>query len=193
MTTRKTLLAAVAAAVLSATPLAAQVPIGSLTGPGTTVQGTVGEVFGDKFVLRDNSGAILVKLGPDAVRRIEVQPGERLTVIGKPKGMGSFDAFTLVRENGERIEVRPVPGPMPRSERERRAETRMAPAQISERELRARLAALGYSDVRDIERKPRHFEVTARNPRGERVELHVDYEGSVYKELWLDARRGDRR
>ncbi len=193
MTTRKTLLAAVAAAVLSATPLAAQVPIGSLTGPGTTVQGTVGEVFGDKFVLRDNSGAILVKLGPDAVRRIEVQSGERLTVIGKPKGMGSFDAFTLVRENGERIEVRPVPGPMPRSERERRAETRMAPAQISERELRARLAALGYSDVRDIERKPRHFEVTARNPRGERVELHVDYEGSVYKELWLDARRGDRR
>lgn len=183
MTTRKTLLAA-GAALLFAGPVLAQVPIGSLGGPGTTIQGTVGEVFGNKFVLRDDTGAVLVEAGPEWFRRLEVRPGERLTVIGKPDGTRSFDAFTIVRENGERIEVRPAVGPAPWSGGERRSEARAELARVSEQAIRERLAALGYRDIRKVEHKRSGFEVEGWNARGERVELHLDRDGNIVRERW---------
>lgn len=95
------------------------VPIGALAaGPKLAIAGTVTEVFGNAFILRDDTGAALVEAGPEWFRRIEVTPGERLTVIGEPEGHRRFDAYVIVRQNGERIEVRPLRGPPPWSRRE---------------------------------------------------------------------------
>lgn len=199
MTTRKTLLTA-AAALLVAVPAFGQVPIGSLDSRGVTIQGTVTDVFGNRVILQDQSGRTLVDLGPPHASTLRVAPGERLTVVGEPRENG-FHARTVTREDGTTTTIERGPPPKgdragPRPERtadERGPGRRMEAARVSERELRQRLASLGYTDIREIERKPRHFEVTARNPRGERVELHVDLDGTISKERWLEARRSDRR
>lgn len=199
MTTRKVLLAT--AALLLAAPVAAQTPIGSLDGRGVTIQGTVTDVFGNKFVLRDDSGTTLVEAGPSWYHRLNVHPGERVTVTGRPERSG-FDAFSIVRENGDRIEVRRADGPPPwagsrdwRGERDKRAGgdgRARASIALSDAEVFRTLAAAGYTDFGRIERKRRHVEVETRNRHGERVEVHVDADGQVYKERWL-GRRTDRR
>lgn len=202
MTTRKTLLAAVAATLLAG-PAVAQVPIASLNSRGITIQGTVTEVFGNRVILQDQSGRTLVDLGPPHHSSLRLAPGERITVAGEPRENG-FHARVVTREDGTSVTI--DRGPPPRADRaaprpERRAEergpgARAEAASLTPREVRRlsdRLAQAGYTEIGTFERKPRHIEVTARNPRGERVELHLDAEGNVYKERWLEARRGDRR
>lgn len=197
MTTRKVLLAT--AALLLAAPAAAQTPIGSLDGRGVTIQGTVTDVFGNRVILQDATGRALVDLGPPHGGIQAVKPGDRLTVTGEPRESG-FRARQLTREDGSTVTIER--GPPPRAERRGgpRAEgprhgPRAEPASTApslEQQVRDRLVAAGYTRIGEFERKPRHFEVSARNPSGERVELHVDLAGEVYKERWI-SRRADRR
>lgn len=195
--TPRTLLFATAALLLAA-PAAAQTPIGSLDGRGVTIQGTVTDVFGNRVILQDATGRTLVDLGPPHGGIQAVQPGERLTVTGEPRESG-FRARQLTREDGSTVTIergRPTSDDRRRGPQAdaRRQMTEPAPAALAalEQRVRDRLAAAGYTRIGTFERKPRHFEVTARNPSGERVELHVDLTGEVYKERWL-SRRADRR
>jgi hypothetical protein len=212
-TARNILAAAVLATGVSAAAIAyAQTPIGQLnTVQGITISGTVAEVFGNKFVIEDASGRILVESGPEWYRKIDVTRGEKISVIGRPDG-GSFDAFTIIRADGSRIEVRPPNGPAPWSGGRRAAgDTEMrpqalapntyrgpsmqwkgkkgyGPAHVSPseelpyRDLVAILEKNGYTNIHDADRKKRHYEFDATNRHGERVEVHVDFAGNVYKE-----------
>jgi Bacterial OB fold (BOF) protein len=82
--------------------------------PGVTVTGEVASVVGNDFVLRDNSGEIIVDAGPTWWRRLEIQPGERVTVTGEVSNKsGELDAFSITRSNGSRIDIRPADGPPP--------------------------------------------------------------------------------
>ena len=55
------------------------------------------------------------------------------------------------------------------------AATPTAPAAMSFQQVIDRLAALGFRDIREIERKSdRLYEVEAHNDKGQRVELDVD-------------------
>jgi hypothetical protein len=184
------------AAALAAAPALAQTPIGSLAPGGVTIEGTVTDVFGNRFVLQDPSGRTLVHGGPERYRRLDIRPGERLRVTGRPKHDG-FDAFVIRRENGQEITIRSPEGPPPwaghRERREPRADRPRGPDRHSallapEAVIRA-VEAAGYRVQGQPEAHRRHYEVIALNPRGERVKVHVDFAGQVYRETW-DRGRG---
>lgn len=214
MTQRNMLASAILAIGLTTAAIAyAQTPIGQLnTAQGVTVSGTVADIFGNKFVIEDASGRMLVENGPEWFRKIEVTRGEKITVIGRPDG-GTFEAFTIVRADGTRIEVRPARGPAPWASGQKNAavETpdarpqtppeprgpvgywkkwkgKQGPMHISPseeipyRDIVVMLEKNGYSNIHDADRKKHHYEFDATNRFGERVEVHVDFSGNVYKE-----------
>jgi hypothetical protein len=82
--------------------------------PGVTVSGEVASVVGNDFVLRDNTGEIIVDAGPTWWRRLQIKPGEQVTVTGElSKKSGELNAFSITRDDGSRIEIRPADGPQP--------------------------------------------------------------------------------
>jgi DNA/RNA endonuclease YhcR with UshA esterase domain len=81
---------------------------------GITISGEVVSVVGNDFTLSDGSGEIIVDAGPRWWREINVKPGERVTVVGEvSEKSGEFDAYSITRSNGSRIDVRPAGGPPP--------------------------------------------------------------------------------
>ncbi len=102
-----------AALVVAAAPALADTPIGDLhANPGVRITGTVTHVFGNEFVLEDDTGHVLVDTGPEWYRSHDFAVGEPLTVIGEMDD-GDFDAFTVIRQDGSELTVRPVAGPPP--------------------------------------------------------------------------------
>jgi hypothetical protein len=75
-------------------PSFAQVPIREIQQTqGLTISGVVTAVFGNKFVIDDGTGQILVETGPPWYHQIRINQGEAVTVIGKYDD-NDFDAFT---------------------------------------------------------------------------------------------------
>lgn len=178
-------------------PAATQTPIGAIAPGGIAIEGEVTDVFGNRFVLQDGTGRVLVEAGPDWYHRLDIRQGERLRVTGRPDGR-SFDAFTIRREDGREITIRRAEGSPPwagrqgrearegregRQQRERREE-RQQQGGIDETEARRVAEAAGYRIRGDVERKRRHWEIEAFNPRNERVEIHVDLAGRITREEW---------
>lgn len=218
MTNTTRLLAALALVSVPALA-AAQVEIGSLDPEGgLSIEGRVTDVFGNKFVLEDETGRVLVETGPDWFHTVTVEPGETLTVVGEPDGNG-FAAFSIVRQDGSRIEVRDADGPAPwaggprgrdgeragrpgerRAERgddrgprgERAASERDEAGQSAgiadEQAARTALEAFGFTDIRLDERGRRHFEFDVRDADGRLVELKIDFDG-VVTELEVEDER----
>ncbi|MGE0723310.1 MAG: hypothetical protein AB7O45_02985 [Alphaproteobacteria bacterium] len=221
---RKLALAAILAVPVAAVPVLAQVPIRDATDrAGITISGTVADVFGNKFVLQDDSGKVLVESGPRWRQRVEVKPGEKVSVTGRP-GDGTFEAFSITLADGRKIEVRPTEGPMRGSHGVGhhgahgaghgphggghhgshgqdmrgpgmpgagpggpggygRGPRLMAPSEEKSRsEILDLLRAAGYRDLDDVDRKRHHYEVEAVNRYGEKVEVHVDFAGNIYRE-----------
>jgi len=251
------------AALIGATgQVSAQTAIGELDASSAiTIEGRVTDVFGNKFVLEDESGRVLIETGPSWWRTTEVAVGEQLTIIGRPDASRTFDAFTIRHADGREIVIRTPDMPPPWQERaapdgrlddetrqlQRRADAddqreidaassagidlkqitedagyvfgydvdrkndhyeveaygsdgaevelqidftgnvlrvEMDDPTYDEAGLRQIVEQAGYQWRGDIDRKKKHYEVEAVNARGERVELHVDYSGEIYKEKW---------
>jgi uncharacterized protein YdeI (BOF family) len=101
------------AALTNVSMVQAQVSIRDLQrNSGVSIAGTIRSVVGNEFVLEDGTGQITVDAGPRWYRRIQVAPGERVTVVGE-YDREDFDAYTITRSNGERIQVRSANGPPP--------------------------------------------------------------------------------
>lgn len=81
--------------------------------PGTTISGRVTSVVGNDFILDDGSGQIIVDAGPRWWQQIEISPGEQITVNGELGRGGEFDAFSITRNDGSVIQIRPAQGPPP--------------------------------------------------------------------------------
>lgn len=80
--------------------------------PGVEIEGRVAEVFGNRFVLDDGTGGVLVEAGPPRHHRIDVEVGEAVRMRGEPDAEG-FDAFEITRADGETLRVRPDSGQPP--------------------------------------------------------------------------------
>ncbi|MCK1641714.1 hypothetical protein IVA95_30260 [Bradyrhizobium sp. 157] len=274
----KLLATAVAGWAILASAAMAQVAIDQIRPEGISIKGTVADIFGDKFVLEDKSGRILVQTGPAGPQAAPVKSGETVTVIGVP-GDRTFDARKIVRENGEVAFDAPMPPPRtppgqgvdpgprrpiagsappppgapprppgPRGpagdaglmanqdrdnvlrilkdagltamgepvrhpkhieipartgtgktvivsldrfgrldeiedadrDRERRPTQSISPADA---ERIAREA--GYTIREAPEQRKHHFEILATNAKGETLELHIDFGGNIYKQVWV--------
>lgn len=259
------LLAVIAAGGIALASAAwSQVQIGQLSSDGISIKGKVADLFGDKFVLDDGSGRILVQTGPGGPPSLPVTTGEIVTVVGLPRDR-NFDARKIQRENGDVIFAAPQPAPgsgpvgmapppdarapePPRGpavdaryaitdresvqrvlkdagvtplgepvrhskhieipgrtasgkevivsldrfgrldeiedadhDKDRAAERRSIGAAEAERLARE----AGYSPRLPIEQRKKHFEILATNAKGETMELHMDFGGTIYKRIWL--------
>lgn len=95
------------------TKLSAQTPIENLENrEGITISGEITSVVGNNFVVNDGSGEVIVDAGPRWWHQLDLTTGESITVVGE-MDEGEFDAFSLTRENGEEINIRPSEGPPP--------------------------------------------------------------------------------
>lgn len=98
---------------LNGLPAIAQVPIGELgREPGTTISGTVRAVFGNEFILDDGTGQVIVDAGPHWYHTVILREGEHLTVVGEYDDY-DFDAYRIIRRNGEVIFIQDGEGPPP--------------------------------------------------------------------------------
>ena len=267
---------AVAGCAILATAAMAQVAIDQVRPEGISIKGTVADIFGDKFVLEDKSGRILVQTGPAGPQAAPVRSGETVTVIGVP-GDRTFDARKILRESGEIAFDAPPPppreptgagvdpgprrliggsapppppgappgprgaagdrGPMAGQDRENvlrilkdagltamgepvrhpkhieipaRTGTgktvivsldrfgRLDEIEDADRDRERRPAqSIGPTDAERIareagysireapEQRKHHYEILATNAKGEILELHMDFAGNIYKQVWV--------
>jgi uncharacterized protein YdeI (BOF family) len=89
------------------------VGIGQLASTDNVViDGTVEQVFGNKFLLKDNTGVALVDTGPRSHATRTFVVGERLKVRGKLDN-SEFEARQITRADGAMETIRPDRGPPP--------------------------------------------------------------------------------
>lgn len=148
-----------------------------------TLRGTVEEVFGNSLLLETSEGRRLVETGPPDKVDIRVEKGEEVSVTGRTKN-GKFEAIELVAADGTRDVIRPAEGPPPWAGKKgaKEKEGKGKANRLTWREasdLVANLESKGYSDIREVEIKPQHVEVDARDQNGRKVELHVNRDGRV--------------
>ena len=77
-----------------------------------TIKGTVAEIYGNKFVLQDDSGKALIETGPGGEDGKLVTANEPVTVQGRFDD-GFVHASYLVRQDGQTESLAPRHGPPP--------------------------------------------------------------------------------
>lgn len=183
-------------ALFSATALA-QTDIDAITTEDTvTIRGEVTGVWGNDFVLRDDSADILVEAGPNWYHEIAIEAGETLEVTGQQQGE-RFSAFTIERPNGQVIRVRPESGQAPWAGRREAApaeDTAQAPPPAAES---GQTAGEGPAD-RAQPSAPRHSHGMSRDDVERALSIALDYgfasfdeveyegDGIIEVEGWLD-------
>ena len=76
------------------------------------IQGQILNIFDDELILNSGLRSILVDIGPSWYSSINLELGEQVTVIGEADDE-DFDAFSIIRSNGEIISIRDPQGPPP--------------------------------------------------------------------------------
>ncbi len=79
---------------------------------GIAISGQIRSVVGNKFILDDGTGQVIVDAGPRWYHQLNFTPGERVTVVGKYDD-DDFDAYTITRSTGEVIRIREAGAPPP--------------------------------------------------------------------------------
>ena len=87
-------------------------PIGSVKDGSAALKGQVADVFGDKFVLADDTGRALVETGPAARGAVLVKAGETVTVQGR-FDHGTLHAAVLSHADGRQDALDAGPGGPP--------------------------------------------------------------------------------
>ncbi|GAK72994.1 hypothetical protein RRU01S_29_01110 [Agrobacterium rubi TR3 = NBRC 13261] len=88
-------------------------PVAISTVPATglvTIKGTVAEIYGNKFILQDESGRALVETGPAGEDGDLVAKNEAVTVQGRADD-GVVHASYLIRQDGQAESIGPQGGP----------------------------------------------------------------------------------
>jgi hypothetical protein len=180
----------VAAGLLAATFAIAQVPIGQVGPDGVTLKGRVAETFGEKFILEDDSGRILVEMRTAVGQVPALRTGETLVVTGLPKDR-VMDARRVARENGEVIFTdtkdaglaAPLPAhPLPDAAVQRLPSTPIPSASsLRADDISRFLRSLGLTAVGQPERKRKHIEIPARSGAGAEVIVSLDQFGRLWE------------
>ena len=139
-----------------------------------TASGEVTEVFAHRFVVRTDQGSILADLGPGGAGQVTLAPGDRVELSGtrKPSEL-KVSRLTL---GGRTVEIA--------HGKQERPDGRHAPAPDDRgaTDPAAALAAVadkGWQVVAAPRRKPKHFEILARDPTGSLAEFHVGLGGDI--------------
>ncbi len=129
-------------------------------------RGRVAEIFGDKFILQDDTGRALVELGPRAHQEELVDVGKDVVVEGCFKH--GFIHATALTTRGRRRTLARKAGP-----------GKHHAAEYSRAIVLAAAAKAGFSDARIIDAKKHHAEVIAKDKTGVEYELHIEFDGKL--------------
>lgn len=132
------------------------------------IDGTVREIFGNKFILENASGRTLIETGPEGRELVRVAVGDQVTIEGRARD-GFTHASAIVLANGRRIVLAGPPGPGP------------GPA-FDQRVVLDAASRAGFSDARIVDVKKRHAEVAANDAAGKPWELHIEFDGRIRKQ-----------
>ncbi|WFU11912.1 hypothetical protein QA646_26400 (plasmid) [Rhizobium sp. CB3090] len=77
-----------------------------------TVKGKVAEIYGNKFIVQDDSGRALIETGPAGDNGKLVSIGEPVSVQGR-FDQGFLRARYIIHQDGKTDVLRPPPGPPP--------------------------------------------------------------------------------
>lgn len=151
------------------------------------LSGVVQHVFAHRFTLQSGDQTHLADLGPKGVEAFPLIAGALVTLEGERRP--SEIKVTRIGAEGRdpvRIEHKKPhhgPGPAPA-----RSDAAADPARALSAVIRA-----GWAVTGEPRRRPKHFEVLARQGEGEWRELHVDFAGSIYKQKLADLAKWGRR
>lgn len=190
----------IAATILSA-PVGlalAQVPLEGLS--STVIEGRVGEVFGNRFILEDESGRVLVEAQGELPDGVVIGTGDQLVIVGSDTPNG-FLANAISREDG--TELLGAPRPQSPAATPAGAPALPAPAMpaptngpaqgaaLDEAGALAAVEAMGFADARIKERGRDHFEYEALDADGRQVDVEIRLDGTLRKlDVDDDARSG---
>ena len=130
------------------------------------VTGTVAALFAHRFTLDTAAGPVLADLGPRGAALIALAPGEAVTLTGERKP--SEIKVTSVRRGTQSVDI-------PHGDKG----GDLAPVPVAP--VLAAVERAGLRPVGEPRRKPKHFEVLARDAEGRHHELHVEFDGTVRK------------
>jgi hypothetical protein len=128
-----------------------------------TLSGTVADVFAHRFTLETDTGTVLADLGPKGAERIALATGDAVSITGERKP--SEIKVTRLTRGGETLDLSHDKGPD------------HPPA--DPKPVLAAVEQAGLTPLGEPRRKPKHFEVLARDADGAHHELHVEFDGTL--------------
>jgi hypothetical protein len=142
-----------------------------------TLKGTVADIFAQRFVLATSDGRVLADLTPRGADQVRLREGDEVEIFGERRP-SEVKVMRVLLRDGRAIRIEHKP---PRPERGQPPHHDRHSAEAdSERALRGALRE-GFTTVSRPRRKPKHFELLARDEAGAFVELHVEFDGHIRK------------
>jgi hypothetical protein len=153
-----------------------------------SLSGVIQNVFAHRFTLKAKDAVYLADIGPKGAEMFDLVEGEEVKLKGERRP--SEIKVTEIAAKGEKAILiahkKPHHGPKHRPHHHGPHHDDDADPKLA---LRAAQAA-GWTPRGEPQRKPKHFEVLARQGAGPWAELHVDLEGGLYKVKALPADGG---
>ncbi|WP_158626096.1 PepSY domain-containing protein [Arsenicitalea aurantiaca] len=175
--TRHALLLATALALPAGLAIA-QMPIEQL--PGTVIQGEVGDVFGSRFLIEDETGRVLVDPARPLAEGLSLENGETLVIVGEATPDG-FRATSVTRADGTELlagaPAAQVAQAAPATPAASAAPVASGP--IDEAAAIAILEGMGFSDIRLDDREDDHFEFEVRDADGRDIDIDLYFDGTI--------------
>lgn len=143
--------------------------------------GTIEHVFAHRFTLEADGKTHLADLTPKGLEAFPLSEGLRVSLEGERRP--SKIKVTRIAADGrepvliEHKKPNHAPG-------HKHADVPADPARVL-----GAVKAEGWAHDQEPRRKPKHFEVLARQAGGPWTELHVDFAGTIYKRKPADAEK----
>ena len=140
------------------------------------ISGTVTAVFAHRFVVESTDGQFLANIGSEAVGRVGLREGDKVTLNGKHKP-SEIKVAELEKGAGKpiRIERKKKHG------HDKRRDYRDPGDAI------AAVAREGFEALGEPRRKPKHFQILGRSAHGDFIEFQVGFGGAIRKHKRADV------
>jgi hypothetical protein len=129
--------------------------------------GAIAEIFAHRFILATAEGNILAELGPTGAKLFALKKGDRVHIAGE-KWPSEVKVHTIAREGESPVVI----------EHAKPLHHEHADPLIA---LRAADRA-GFTPLGEPHRKPKYFELRARDAKGQAFELHIELDGRIAKQ-----------
>ncbi|MFT3988386.1 hypothetical protein [Aestuariivirga sp.] len=141
----------------------------------TALQGVVTDIFAHRFVVQLDGKRVLADLTPKGAERISLKTGDKVELWGEAKPSEIKVQRISVGGRGA-IEI---PHGPPKHDHQ----------DVSSDAALAGVARAGFKAVGEPRRKPKHFEILARDAHGKHLELHVEFDGHLRKSKEADSEK----